>query len=405
MKETELIVVKNVSKKFSKSLKLGLAYGLKDLFFSHQHGQLRRGEFWSVKGISFTLKRGECLGIIGHNGAGKSTLLKMLSGLLPPDEGEIRINGSMGSLIELGAGFNPILTGRENIFANASMLGFSRKQTEEKLAEIIEFAELGEFIDMPLQNYSSGMQVRLGFAVAAQLKPDILLIDEVLAVGDMGFVIKCVNHIDRLMKDTAVIFVSHSMPQISRMATKIMLLEKGRSIIVSEDSSKVISQYYNLFDGEVLPNYNGNNIVTLDDIYFKTSNVKEIKGKDACLNIHENYSLTMVLNIRNEIFRPEIHLSFLDKEQRNFAEINNFSVQKYDLKWVGLVKVEINLGHLNFAQGIYSITIGMSSFNAENYRTILFRIQSAISFKFDNTIHGWAPIQLQPNWSIVKMGT
>ena len=133
MDKLDLIVVDNISKKFSKSLKLGLAYGLKDLVLPHNHSELRRGEFWSVKGISFSLKRGECLGIIGHNGAGKSTLLKMLSGLLPPDEGTIQINGSVGSLIELGAGFSPILTGRENIYANGSMLGFTKKQIDLNL--------------------------------------------------------------------------------------------------------------------------------------------------------------------------------------------------------------------------------------------------------------------------------
>lgn len=398
MKETELIVVKNVSKKFSKSLKLGLAYGLKDLFFPHQHGQLRRGEFWSVKGISFTLKRGECLGIIGHNGAGKSTLLKMLSGLLPPDEGEIRINGTMGSLIELGAGFSPILTGRENIFANASMLGFSRKQTEEKLAEIIEFAELGEFIDMPLQNYSSGMQVRLGFAVAAQLKPDILLIDEVLAVGDMGFVIKCFNHIDKLLPNTAVVFISHSMPQISRMCSKILVIEKGKEIVQTQNISEAINIYYNLYDGPSEQNYIGNGSANLIDVYFQSPNQKFGDGSCINLNQKQEFDLVLLFDFKNPIERPDIHIAFYDKEQRNFAEINNCNLEVEGLSLKGRVKFSIRLGELNFAQGAYSATVGLATVNNDNVREIQLRLQSAIRFRVENKIHGWAPIQLNPKW-------
>jgi lipopolysaccharide transport system ATP-binding protein len=402
MDKLDLIVVDNISKKFSKSLKLGLAYGLKDLVLPHNHSELRRGEFWSVKGISFSLKRGECLGIIGHNGAGKSTLLKMLSGLLPPDEGTIQINGSVGSLIELGAGFSPILTGRENIYANGSMLGFTKKQIDLKLNEIIEFAELEEFIDMPLQNYSSGMQVRLGFAVAAQMKPDILLIDEVLAVGDMGFVIKCINHIDRLLKDTAVIFISHSMPQIIRMSTKIMLLERGKLKLLSEDASLVVSNYYDCFDSETNSNFIGNQSVTLEDIFFTSKFDGVPKRHTGPIDTLQDYGITLILDFKEELVDPEIHLAFLDKELRNFAEINNFPSSKLDFKWIGKVEVEIPLGKLNFAQGIYSITVGMLSFNSSGYRTIQFRIQSALNFKFENSIHGWAPIQMSPQWIIYR---
>ena len=148
------------------------------------HGAgLRPGEFWAVKDVSFKLRRGECLGLIGHNGAGKTTLLKMLNGLIKPDAESITMRGRVGALIALGAGFNPILTGRENIYINGSVLGLTKKEIDAKIDEIIDFAEIREFIDMPVQSYSSGMAGRLGFAVATALDPDVLIVDEVLAVG------------------------------------------------------------------------------------------------------------------------------------------------------------------------------------------------------------------------------
>ena len=150
------------------------------------HG-LRAGEFFAVKDVSFELRRGECLGLIGHNGAGKTTLLKMLNGLIKPDAGTITMRGRVGALIALGAGFNPILTGRENIYINGSVLGLTKKEIDAKIDEIIDFAEIREFIDMPVQSYSSGMSVRLGFAVATALDPDVLIVDEVLAVGGAEF--------------------------------------------------------------------------------------------------------------------------------------------------------------------------------------------------------------------------
>jgi lipopolysaccharide transport system ATP-binding protein len=201
MKDEVLVKVEGVSKKFCRDLKRSLWYGVKDisseLFGAKKNGQLRPKEFWAVDDVSFELRRGECLGLIGHNGAGKSTLLKMLNGLIKPDKGTITMHGRIGALIELGSGFNPILTGRENIYNNGSVLGFSRKEIDAKFDSIVEFAELSEFIDTPVQNYSSGMKVRLGFAVAAQMEPDVLLIDEVLAVGDIGFSFKCLIEYSR----------------------------------------------------------------------------------------------------------------------------------------------------------------------------------------------------------------
>jgi lipopolysaccharide transport system ATP-binding protein len=230
-----LIKVDNVSKKFAKNLKKSLYYGFQDVWAGlsgrSKNEDLRKDEFWAVRNISFEVKRGECLGLIGHNGAGKSTLLKMLNGLISPDTGSITMKGKIGALIELGAGFNPILTGRENIYNNGAVIGFSKAEIKAKLNDIIAFAELEEFIDMPVQNYSSGMRVRLGFAIAAQMEPDILLIDEVLAVGDLAFKMKCLNFIrDNLIGKVAIILVSHSVIEIMRLSTKVLVLERGKNI-------------------------------------------------------------------------------------------------------------------------------------------------------------------------------
>ena len=233
MSET-LITVEGVSKKFCRSLKKSLWYGLQDLgreITGRRHGgngELRPDEFWAVKDVSFELKRGECLGLIGRNGAGKTTLLRMLNGLIKPDTGRIEMRGRVGALIALGAGFNPILTGRENIHVNASLLGLTKLEIDAKLREIIHFADIGDFIDAPVQSYSSGMQVRLGFASASVLEPDVLLLDEVLAVGDAAFVYKCYRRMDQLLRRSAVIFVSHNMPQVARVCDRTLLLKRGK---------------------------------------------------------------------------------------------------------------------------------------------------------------------------------
>jgi lipopolysaccharide transport system ATP-binding protein len=197
--------------------------------------------------VSFEVRRGECLGLIGHNGAGKTTLLKMLNGLIKPDTGRVEIHGQVGALIALGAGFNPILTARENIYINASVLGLSKKVVDERIDEIIAFAEIEEFIDMPVQHFSSGMSVRLGFAVAAILiQPDILFLDEVLAVGDVNFMVKCLNRVRELMRTSAVVFVSHNMPLITSFCTRVMVMDHGKPVLDTDEPGVGVNHYYGL---------------------------------------------------------------------------------------------------------------------------------------------------------------
>jgi len=246
-----LIKVEDISKKFCRDLKLSLWYGLKDLGSeilgrTNCDAQLRLNEFWALKNLNFELGKGESLGLIGFNGAGKSTLLKLLNGLIKPNEGRITIRGSVGALIELGAGFNPILTGRENIYNNSAVLGLSKKAVDKFIDGIIDFSGIEDFIDMPVQSYSSGMRVRLGYAVAAYIKPDILLVDEVLAVGDTGFQRKCLQNMQNYLKQGgSLILVSHNMHLVQSICKKALLLDRGNLKFMGS-STEAINAYYKL---------------------------------------------------------------------------------------------------------------------------------------------------------------
>lgn len=202
------------------------AYSLKErLIFWHRS---RADEFWALKNVDLTVPRGATVGLIGRNGSGKSTLLKIISRILYPTQGEVKVKGRISTLLELGAGFHPDFTGKENIFLNASILGLTRKEIKERLNDIIAFAELGDFIDNPVRTYSSGMYMRLGFAVAVHVNPDILLIDEVLAVGDLAFQEKCLNRIREVQKKgVTIVFVTHNPKQVEELCDSAVWLDKG----------------------------------------------------------------------------------------------------------------------------------------------------------------------------------
>ncbi len=243
--DTTLIEVQNLHKKFCRSLRKSLWYGVQDIASEMmgrhtKHDTLRPEEFWSLHDVSFSVKAGESLGLLGHNGAGKSTLLKLLNGLIKPDRGLIRVRGSMGALIELGVGFNPVLTGRENIYVSAAIRGIPKVEVDRMIDNIIDFADLEEFINTPVHSYSSGMRVRLGFAVAAQLEPNILLVDEVLAVGDIAFRAKCRKRIQELLQGgTSLMLVSHNLHDISYLCPRCLVMEKGKVIFFGETQAAI----------------------------------------------------------------------------------------------------------------------------------------------------------------------
>jgi lipopolysaccharide transport system ATP-binding protein len=202
-----------------------------------------REEFWALRDIDFEVRRGETFGIIGHNGAGKSTLLKILARVTPPSEGQLRLRGRVGALLEVGTGFHAELTGRENIFLNGAILGMNRREIAAKFDEMVEFAEVGQFIDTPVKRYSSGMYLRLAFSVAAHLEPEVLIVDEVLSVGDLAFQEKCLGRMEAVAGEgRTVLFVSHNLAAVAKLCPRAMLLSRGRK--VSEGAtSDVIEDY------------------------------------------------------------------------------------------------------------------------------------------------------------------
>lgn len=225
--------LRHVSKKYCKKLKRALAFGLRDiareLLCYDGDVRLGRDEFLAVDDVHFDIKAGESLALVGRNGSGKSTTLKLIAGLLKPDAGSIAYRGRLCPLIELGTGFNPLLSGRENIYINAAVHGIPGRDVKRLFDRIVDFAEIGDFIDSPLRTYSSGMTVRLGFAIATQLKPDLLIVDEVLAVGDIAFKSKCMQHLQSLKQNgTSIVLVSHNQHHAKELCDRAIVFDRGK---------------------------------------------------------------------------------------------------------------------------------------------------------------------------------
>jgi len=237
------ISVENVSKKFilSHDRTRNVADAFRGMF-----KRTPREVFWALKDVGFRVEQGEALGIIGHNGAGKSTMLKLLTRIMEPSDGRLRTRGRVSALIEVGAGFHPEMSGRENVYLNGSILGMSRREIDGKFDEIVAFAGLEHFIDTPVKRYSSGMYARLGFAVIAHLEPEILLVDEVLSVGDEAFQVKCQERMSSLMRSGAtVLFVSHNLPAVAALCSRCLVLHHGE-LVIDTDSAEAIRGFRKL---------------------------------------------------------------------------------------------------------------------------------------------------------------
>lgn len=402
-KEEILVECTGVSKKFCKDFKLSLLYGLQDVLGSivsnsdSHHSRLRKSEFWALRDINFTLKRGECLGLIGHNGAGKSTLLKILNGLINPDEGQIVMRGRVGALIELGAGFNPILTGRENIYNNGAVLGFTREEIEARLDKIIEFSEIGDFIDTPVQNYSSGMKVRLGFAVAVQMEPDILIIDEVLAVGDLGFTIKCLNRISELLSRCCVIFVSHAMPMVGKICSRAILLHRGKVEQSSYDTNLVIQEYFTRFSNE-----KGTVISYEDTVLNDFAIAGAVEGGEDYLS-KKGDLLSFRFHFSSQSKSP-LFVGFVinDLTLRSVAVFNSIeeglAISAVDGEVKGTAQV-VN----SFASGKYTVTFDVHEMNQHLLGKRLLSAVSIVEFVSSGSkVATYCPVQLQSSWQILS---
>lgn len=241
------VVVNNVKKKYplyqKKRDKIKEAFSIT--------GKKYHRDFEALKGVSFSVGKGECVGIIGLNGSGKSTLLKILTGVVKPSGGSVKTNGRIAALLELGAGFNPEYTGMENIYLNTLLMGYTRAQTEKKLEEILEFADIGDFINQPVKIYSSGMFVRLAFAIAVTVDPDILVIDEALSVGDVFFQQKCYNKIREFSKKSTVLIVSHDLNSITKFCKRILVMNGG-VLIYDGNAKDAVTEYYKVKQGSIL---------------------------------------------------------------------------------------------------------------------------------------------------------
>ena len=378
-----LVIVEGLSKKFCRSLKKSLWYGIQDIrneLLGRRHGTdgaLRSDEFWAVKDISFEIKRGECLGLIGHNGAGKTTLLRMLNGLVRPDQGRIEIRGKVGALIALGAGFNPILTGRENIYVNAAVLGMSKQYVDTKIDEIIDFAENREFIDSPVQSYSSGMTVRLGFAIAAVLiEPDILFLDEVLAVGDVSFAIKCMNTIRQMTGNAAVVFVSHNMQYISAFCTRVIVMDHGTMLMDSSNPSEGINQYYGLVKHKRQTSGTGEAEIISVELMV---NNQYVESAEPIIQHGAELGFRIRLRIDSNRTGANIVVNIMDMAMNAVVTMPMYNTEgNLSLFPTGELKLEIPIGKVELAAGKYSVT--MAVIDSET-KTVLARVQGLSPFR------------------------
>ena len=404
MSDDVLVKVDGVSKKFCRSLKKSLWYGMQDVGSElmgrkgSSHDDLRAGEFWAVNDVSFELKRGECLGLIGPNGAGKSTLLKMLNGLIKPDKGRITMRGRIGALIELGAGFNPILTARENIYVNGAVLGFSKKEIDAKFDEIVDFAEIEEFVDTPVQNFSSGMKVRLGFAIAAQMEPDVLLIDEVLAVGDAAFKTRCIAKIAEISKKTAIVFVSHSMPLIGRICTNAILIQSGCRLLESTYVPENIAAYQKLNLNQATYSMGENNICLKR--FTVISGGTEKRGQIIEVDRFASVNFVLECELLRELKDFQVNFVLFDEDEKAVAESFSSDHGFYISAHCSRTNIQIHVSQLPLNPGRYSIAVGFIERLPDGSRgEIYFTKRGVTSLVVRGNSIGYAPVQLACNWA------
>ena len=353
-------------------------------------------EFYALKGVSFEISKGECVGIIGHNGAGKSTLLKLLTGVAFPTSGEIEINGRLASMLELGSGFNPELTGMENIYFNGSLNGLTKEEIYGKLKDILEFADIGNFIEQPVKNYSSGMFARLAFAVAINVDPDILIVDEILSVGDVGFQVKCMEKFNEFKKKgKTILYVSHGLGTVKKFCDRAIWLQKGE-VVDDGNSVIVVERYYNL-------NFNPANIEQLKD--HKSDIINSIAVKSNTKNVEYLEKLDLEVEydlISNDLKDPNIVLEFrkTDYEPGTTRGNDQFVCginSKDNIKNIpfnlGVNKLKVSLNKVNLVAGVYYIDFVLRDGEEEVYRKI-----NGYSFTLNDKYRGEGFLILGHSW-------
>ena len=341
----------------------------------------RTEEFWALKDVSFEVKRGEVVGIIGRNGAGKSTLLKILSRITEPTEGTVTIKGRVASLLEVGTGFHPELSGRENVFLNGAILGMSRAEIRRKFDEIVAFAEVEKFLDTPVKHYSSGMYVRLAFAVAAHLEPEILIVDEVLAVGDAHFQKKCLGKMQEVSTrdGRTVLFVSHNTEAICALCSQCLLLREGR-LVTSGETMAVVSQYL----GADQPIAAGVTFgPTNAAAHFRFARVRDAAGRtEGFIDMASPITVTAEFAVRSHLAGLEVALAVLNfKGERLFYSSNADAVPWISVEAAGTYRVSATIPAHLLLPGRYHVNLALHRPNA-----MLFDLrEQALSFEVIKT--------------------
>lgn len=378
--------------RYCKSLHGSLWYGLcdaaSDILGRAPSPGLRPGEFWALDGVSLSLKPGECLGVIGPNGAGKTTLLKTLCGLFPPDEGRVDVPGRAVSLINLGTGFSRTLTGRENVRVNASLMGLSAREIGERFDRIVDFAEARDFIDAPLSAYSAGMAMRLAFSVAVHSEPDLLLVDEVLAVGDAGFRAKCHAAMERLMRRAAVVFVSHSMAQVTRLCTSVLALDRGRPAYHGPDVARGVDAYHALCAAPAPSDAPG----TGGRIVDAAVSVSEVVAGQP-----PGLAAVIGVELPRSVESPVLTLMVHDRENQALAHCAPASVSPDPLP-AGPSRIEIAVERLPLSPGVYGLSLMLFDGSAME---LMAARRNMAEIRIGGQPGALTPIRLDGRWRII----
>ncbi len=322
-------------------------------------------QLWALKDIGFEIKQGEVVGIIGRNGAGKSTLLKVLARITEPTAGEIRLRGRVASLLEVGTGFHPELSGRENIFLNGAILGMRRKEIQRKFDEIVQFAEVERFLDTPVKRYSSGMYTRLAFAVAAHLEPEILIVDEVLAVGDAAFQKKCLNKMQAVGDEgRTVLFVSHNMAAVTRLCPRAILLSQGK-LLVDGPSHQIVSSYLQSGIGTMAAReWSDEEVAKAGNVRLRAVRVRNQDGKiSEAVDIRYPVSIEIDFEVRGtpvQVF-PSLHF-FNEEGQCLFAVIDTSALTRDRVREPGMHRCVCQVPGNFFAEGTILLDAGLGTF-------------------------------------------
>jgi len=428
MQDDVAIQAERLYKKFCRNLKRSMYYGTIDIGRSmlgvpYSTDTLRATEFWALQDINFSLSKGESLGIIGLNGSGKSTLLRMLTGIYPPDSGTISIKGKISSLIAVGAGFHPHMTGRENIYLNGAILGMSRKKIDERFDDIVKFADLAEFMDAPVSTYSSGMYVRLGFAIAVHSDPDIMLIDEVLSVGDLSFQNKCLRKIYDLKRNNkSIIFVSHAMDSVRLICDRIILLDHGK-MIFNGNTDEAIMLYnsrirdikLDAFVDENKKDHGFN--ARADSIEFLGTGIMDKNGTvTKKIRFGENFKVYMDFKADDDIEHPAVAIGI--KDERAFNIVYAYNLNYNEIKIPPFQKgrsyrIVVEFENPNIKPGVYGFnSVILNAKTEELYLHILskasdgFRIEDNNEFfTIDGNVYPMnAVIELKSKWSCDVIG-